>query len=65
MKDTQDTNLETLSHATELASKVITNVAGEAVANTVDGQLMSPTDIKHAVAAKMQASLTVGQGSAE
>lgn len=62
-QEIEDTNLETLSHATELASKVITKVAGEAVATTVNGEIFSTADIKNGVAAKMQACLLDSQGS--
>ncbi len=58
MSKTSETNLKTLSHAIELATKVIENVASDAVANTVDGKQMASREIQHAVAAKMQSTLT-------
>lgn len=61
-KDTFNTNLSTLANATELASKVIHNIAGEAVANTVDGVILTNNDVRHAVAAKLQANLTTNKG---
>lgn len=62
MKNIVDTNLATLAHATELASKVITKVAGEAVATTVNGEILTHNQVRHAVAAKMQASFIAGEG---
>lgn len=56
------TNLATLANATELASKVIQRVAGEEIANTVDGRVMVSSDIKEAVVAKLQGSLLTGKG---
>lgn len=54
MKEDVDSNLATLANATELASKVIHKVAGEAVATTVNGQRLTNGEVKHAVVAKMQ-----------
>lgn len=62
MKDVAERNLTTLAHATELASKVIHKVAGEAVATTVEGQLFTNSEIKHAVVAKMQGCFVAKQG---
>tara|TARA_B100000929_G_scaffold281326_1_gene260235 strand:+ start:2533 stop:2736 length:204 start_codon:yes stop_codon:yes gene_type:complete len=63
MKDQiAEANLTTLAHANELASKVIAKVAGEAVATTVNGEILTNNQIKHAVAAKMQACLITGEG---
>lgn len=61
MNDIAETNLKTLSHANELASKVIARVAGEAVATTVNGEILTNNQIKHAVAAKMQACFIAGE----
>lgn len=55
-----ETNLTTLAHANELASKVITKVAGEEVATTINGEILSNNQLKHAVAAKMQSCLLTG-----
>ena len=51
-------NLTTLANANELAVKIIMGVSGEAVANTVNGELLTTSDLRDAVAAKMQATLT-------
>lgn len=58
-----DVNLNTLAQANELASKVIARIAGEAVSTKVNGEVLKNTQIKHAVAAKMQACLMTGEGS--
>lgn len=60
-QDTFNTNLNTLVNATELASKVIHEIAGEAVANTVEGKLLTNNDVRNAVAAKLQANLTTNK----
>lgn len=62
MNEVADRNLATLAHATELASKVIHKVAGEAVATTINGQLVSNAEVKHAVVAKMQGCFIAKQG---
>lgn len=55
-------SLSTLANATELASKVIHKVSGEEIANTVNGQVLGTTDVKEAVAAKIQGALLTGKG---
>ena len=62
MQNIADVNISTLSHATELAAKVIHKVAGEAVATTVNGEILNNTQIKHAVVAKMQGCFITGEG---
>lgn len=59
---TVDVNLNTLAQANELASKVIANVAGEAVSTTLNGEIVTNSQLKHAVAAKMQGCLLTGKG---
>lgn len=51
------TNLKTLSNATELASRVIERIAGNEIATTVDGELMTGKHVQRTVAAKLQSSL--------
>lgn len=63
IKQITETNLNTLAHANELASKVIMAVAGEAVSTTVNGEIMTNNQIRNAVAAKMQACFVTGEGS--
>lgn len=55
-------NLETLSNATELASRVIHSISGEEISNTLEGRVLELTDIKEAVVAKIQGSLVTRQG---
>lgn len=62
LQEITETNLNTLAHANELASKVVAKVAGEAVATTVNGEILTNNQIKHAVAAKMQACFMTGEG---
>lgn len=57
MNSLMKTNLQTLAHATELASRIIHEVAGEAIATTIDGKVVTNNQIRHAVAAKMQGCL--------
>jgi hypothetical protein len=57
-----NTNLKTLTHAVELAAKVISKVTGEAIATTVNGEILTHNQIKQAVAAKMQAGLQLSNG---
>ena len=54
VSDLVESNLETLAHAIELAAKVIGKVTGEAIATTVNGEILTHNQIKQAVAAKMQ-----------
>jgi len=57
-----EANLKTLSNAIELAANVINSVTGEAIANTVNGEVLSFSQLKQAIAAKMQANLQPGEG---
>lgn len=61
----KETNLTTLAHAVELASKVIQKVAGEAIATTVNGEHMTSLDLKNAVTAKMQSCFPINEGVKE
>lgn len=65
MKEVRESNMITLANAVELASKVIKNVSGEAISNTVNGKLITNNEIKHAVAAKMQACFVANEGVKE
>lgn len=56
-------NLITLSHAVEFAAKVITKVAGNDIASTVNGQQQTDLDIKSAIAAKIQAKILGNKGA--
>lgn len=61
MSKTIDTNVQTLSQAIELATKVVENVAGDAISNTINGEVATGKEIQRTVAAKLQgAFLTAG-----
>lgn len=64
-KDTFNCNLSTLANATELASKVIHSIAGEAISNTIDGKVATNNDVRRAVAAKLQGNFTTHKGGNE
>lgn len=51
-----ETNLDTLSQATELVTKVVKNIAGEEISTTLKGEIFSSNDIRHAVAARLQSN---------
>lgn len=55
-------SLATLANAIELGAAVVLKVAGNAVANTVNGKLVSSDDLKSALAAQIQSSLTKQSG---
>lgn len=58
-----ETNLVTLSHATELAAKVILSVAGEEISTSIRGKQQTAADIKSVVVAKLQANLIANRGA--
>lgn len=62
MSKVKNTNLKTLSNGIELASKIIENISGNEIANTVNGEIMSGKEIQRAVAAKMQSVLMSNKG---
>lgn len=62
MSKETEINLITLSNATELATTVVMKVAGDAVANTVNGVRLPPAELKNAIVAKMQAELSKKTG---
>lgn len=62
-KETFQCNLATLANATELASKVIQRIAGEEIANTVDGKVLVAGELREAIAAKLQGCLLTSDGS--
>lgn len=62
MTTTVQANLTALAHATELATNVILKVAGDSVANTVNGVAMPTSDLKSAVVAQIQITLTQTTG---
>lgn len=54
---TPEHNLSVLANATELASAVIMSLAGDAVASTLDGKQITPTDLKPTIVAGIQKRL--------
>lgn len=60
----RDANLAVSTNAVELAAQVVLNIAGNDIANTINGELVGTTFLKEAVAAKMNASLApqIGEG---
>lgn len=52
---TQD--LSVLANATELASAVIMDLAGDSIGSVMDGKQVTPTDLKPAIVAAMQKRL--------
>lgn len=60
---TQTTNLVVLGNLTELVAGVVEQVAGEALATTVDGVLLSGTSLRETVAARIQTNLSKEAGN--
>lgn len=50
-------NANVLANAVELSSQVIMRVAGNEVANTVNGELMARSALAAAIAARLQSTL--------
>lgn len=53
-----DSNLAVAINAVELCSQVIMDIAGNDIANTIDGKLIQPAYLQEAVAARIQAHIT-------
>lgn len=53
----RDANLAVAVNAIELVSQVVLNVAGNDIANTIEGKLITPSALGEAVAARLQANL--------
>lgn len=51
------TSANTMANAVELSTQVIMKVAGHEVANTVNGELLTPRSLNEAVAARINARL--------
>lgn len=62
MDKNTETNLTTLSNAVELGASIIDKVIGEEVSNTVNGVRIKKQEIKDAIAARMQTSLSKKTG---
>ncbi len=50
-------NVPLLANAIELGANAINDVAGNAISNVVDGELLNPTFLHSALAARMQSLL--------
>ena len=58
MEDNLKQNLLVLSNAVELGSAVVMQIAGNDIANTVNGKLITPDDLRDALASKIQGRLS-------
>lgn len=56
------TNGLVLSNATELAAGVIENIAGNAIATTLQGKLVSNVELRELIVARLQLTLTKKTG---
>lgn len=61
-KATQD-NLSVIANLTEMGAAVIRSIAGDEISTQIAGQRQSDTDIKQALAAKIQSGLITEGGS--
>lgn len=53
----RDSNLAVLANAAELGAQVVMQIAGNDIANTVNGQTVQPAYLQGAIAARLQAAL--------
>lgn len=60
-KGLQRSNVPLLANAIELGSQAILEIAGNAITNQVDGQLVSPAFLHSALAARVQSLVTINQ----
>lgn len=58
----RDSNLAVLSNALDLGACVVMSIAGNDIANTVDGKPVQPQYLQQAIAARMQAALSTKTG---
>jgi hypothetical protein len=56
-QQTLEDNLMVLSNVNELASAVVQKISGNDVANTLNGEVLTPIQLRQAVAARMKSSL--------
>lgn len=52
-----ESNLSALANINELAALVVTKVAGNTVANTLNGKPVAPPELRTAIAARMRTAL--------
>ncbi|MBE0438355.1 MAG: hypothetical protein IBX57_01115 [Gammaproteobacteria bacterium] len=62
MSEVRNKNLMALSHAVELGAKVIRKVAGEEIATTLKGDIVTDQQIKSALSAKIQNKILSAKG---
>jgi hypothetical protein len=58
----RDSNLAVVTNAVELASQVVQKIAGNDIANTINGKLVNSAFLQESVAAGIQANLTPTTG---
>lgn len=61
-KATLKTNLAILANAVELGAQVVAEVAGNAVANTIDGKTVTPSSLHNAIASRIRSALAPKTG---
>lgn len=59
----RDSNLAVGTNAVELVAQIVLNIAGNDVANTINGELVGADYIKEAAAAKINANLAPQLGA--
>lgn len=55
--DQQVTTQTTLANAVELATKVVMQISGNAIANRIQGELVTPSSLQPTIVAKIQGNL--------
>jgi len=55
---TMKANLAILANAVELGAQVVAEVAGNAVANSIDGKMVTPSSLHNAVASRIRSALS-------
>ena len=55
-------NVTVLANAVELSARLVMEVAGEAVSNSIGGERLAPATMKSAIAATLQRRLSKDQG---
>ena len=58
----RDSNLAVVTNAVELTSQVISKIAGNDIANTIDGKLVTSAILQESVAAGNKANITPTTG---
>lgn len=53
----RDSNLAVVANAVELGAQVVMDIAGNDIANTVEGKPVQPAYLQEAIAARLQAAL--------